>query len=94
MIIRSPQRELFALLYVLLLDASPLLVYSQTDFDCHLTVNDANFDLTSLAGEHVINNTRSTPPTTTVDSLRFNLCADLKPIDGLPERDQVRRSVS
>lgn len=94
MILRSLQRELFALLYVLLLDVSPLLVYSQADFNCRLTVNDANFDLTSLAGEQVINNTRLTPPTTTVDTLRFDLCADLKHIDGLPERDQVRRSVS
>jgi len=46
------------------------------------------FDLTSLSGEHVINRTRETPPTTMVDSLRFNLCAGLEPQGNLPEQEQ------
>lgn len=63
---------------------------SETPFDCHLTVDNTKFDLTSLAGVHTVNRTRDTPPTKTVDSLRFDLCAELKPQEGLSEHDQVR----
>jgi hypothetical protein len=87
MIRRAQRRELLALLSILLFDN--FLLYAHA-FDCHLSVNDASFDLTSLAGEHVINRTRSTPPTTMIDSLRFDLCAELKTIEGLAEHDQVR----
>lgn len=90
MILRSPSRELVALLSILLFSNSPFFIYSQSDFDCHITINDTKFDLTSLTGEHIVNRTRSTPPTTMIDSLRFDLCADLKRIDGLAEHDQVR----
>jgi hypothetical protein len=90
MIHRSQRRELLALLSILLFDNFLLYAHALAEFNCHINVNDANFDLTSLAGEHVINRTRSTPPTTMVDSLRFDLCADLKTIEGLAEHDQVR----
>lgn len=90
MIRRSQRRELLALLSILLFDNFLLQVHALADFDCHITVNEASFDLTSLAGEHVINRTRSTPPTTMIDSLRFDLCADLNMIEGLAEYDQVR----
>lgn len=89
---RSQRRELLALLSVLLFDSFLLYAHALSDFDCHISVNDAKFDLTSLAGEHVINRTRSTPPTTMVDSLRFDLCSDLKTLEGLDEHDQVRLS--
>lgn len=90
MIRRSQRRELLALLSILLFDSFLLYAHALSDFDCHISVNDAKFDLTSLAGEHVINRTRSTPPTTMVDSLRFDLCADLKTLESLDEHDQVR----
>jgi hypothetical protein len=84
----SQRRDLFALLSILLLDNFLLYAHASTDFDCRLSVNDVNFDLTTLAGEQIVNRTRSTPPTTMIDSLRFDLCADLKTIDGLAEHDQ------
>ena len=90
MIRRAQRRELLALLSILLFDNFLLYTHALVDFDCHISVNDAKFDLTSLTGEHVINRTLSTPPTTMIDSLRFDLCADLKPIEGLAEHDQVR----
>ncbi len=89
MILRYSRQELIALLSILVLSNSSLFVYSQSEFDCHITINDAKFDLTRLAGAHNVNRTRSTPPTTMIDSLRFDLCADLKQIDGLAEHDQV-----
>ena len=81
------QRHL-AFIFVIVLN----IIHAKSDstFDCHVTVENLKFDLTSLIGEHVINRTRETPPTTMVDSLRFNLCADLEPQGDLPEQDQVR----
>jgi len=90
MILRSSRQKLIVLLSILVFSNSSLYVHSQSEFDCHITINDAKFDLTSLAGAHIVNRTRSTPPTTMVDSLRFDLCADLKQVDGLAEHDQVR----
>jgi hypothetical protein len=90
----SQRRDLLALLSILLLDNFLLYAHASTDFDCRLSVNDVNFDLTTLAGEQIVNRTRSTPPTTMIDSLRFDLCADLKTIDGLAEHDQVRLRAS
>jgi hypothetical protein len=48
-----------------------------------------SFDLSSLDAEREVSQTRSTPPSTMVDSLRFNVCGDLKPIDGVKAEDQV-----
>lgn len=77
-----------AFIFVIVLN----IIYAKSDptFDCRVTIENMEFDLTSLSGEHVINRTRETPPTTMVDSLRFNLCADLEPQADLPEQDQVR----
>jgi len=58
-------------------------------FNCHVNVNSLNFNLTKLAGEHAATRTRTTPPSTMVDTLRFDLCADLKPQEGVAEADQV-----
>lgn len=84
MILRSPSKDLFLLLSLALLNS----VYS-LDFDCHVTVDDQKYDLTSLSGEQILNRTRSTPPSTMVDSLRFDLCAELARIPYLPDDDQV-----
>lgn len=85
MILR-PQQHL-ALIFVIVLN----IIHAKSDstFDCSVTIEHITFDLTSLAGEHVITRTRETPPTTMVDSLRFNLCADLESQGDLPEQDQV-----
>lgn len=94
MIHRFQRRELLALFSVLFFDSFLLYAHASADFDCHINVGDVSFDLTSLAGERVINHTRSTPPTTMIDSLRFDLCADLKLLEGLAEHDQVRPTTS
>lgn len=65
---------------------------TSTSFDCHVTVDGVKFDLTSLAGEHIVNQTRNSPPSTTVQSLRFNLCDGLKKLEGFSDQDQVRTS--
>lgn len=59
-------------------------------FDCHVTTNSLTFDLTNLAGEHKVSRTRSTPPSTMLDELRFDLCEDLKKLDNVADTDQVR----
>lgn len=59
-----------------------------TPFDCHVTVGALTFDLTSLDREYSASRTRTTPPTTMVDSLSFNICNDLKPQSGVAEQDQ------
>ena len=90
MILRRP--TLLPLHFVILLCLIPL-VPAQNDssnFDCHITIDNLKYDLTSLAGEHSVSRERDTPPSTMVDSVRFDMCADLKASDGVPEGDQVR----
>ena len=65
---------------------------SQT-FDCQLTeIQRVKIDFTPLisAGEQTFNRTRNTPPTSTIDSLRFDLCDDLTQLRDIPEDEQVR----
>ena len=59
-------------------------------FNCHVQTNDLTYDLIPLQGEHTVSRTRETPPSSWVDSIRFDLCADLKPQDGVAAGDQVR----
>ena len=59
-------------------------------FNCRVRTNDLTYDLTPLQGEHTVSRTRETPPTNWVDSVRFDLCADLKLQDGVAAGDQVR----
>lgn len=66
-----------------------LYVNADTPFDCKVAFENINFDLTSLAGEHVVNRTRDTSPSKTMDLLRLDLCNDLKTLEGVPEHDQV-----
>lgn len=58
-------------------------------FNCRVRTNDLTYDLTPLQGEHTILRTRETPPSSWVDSVRFDLCADLKQQDGVAAGDQV-----
>ncbi|TFK21963.1 hypothetical protein FA15DRAFT_672003 [Coprinopsis marcescibilis] len=64
-----------------------LLLVRADDFDCIQTLGGTRYNLTIL-GEQSVNRTRATPPTTTVDYLRFNLCEDLAPKADLPDHDQ------
>jgi len=59
-------------------------------FDCRVRTNDLTYDLTPLQGEHTVSRTRETPPSSWVDSVRFDLCADLRLQDGAAAGDQVR----
>ncbi|KAF9462416.1 autophagy-related protein 27 [Collybia nuda] len=87
-----PLSALPAVLLSLLFISVPLTVAADNDslFDCRVSVDGAKFDLTQLAGEHTINKTRELPPSTMVDSLRFDLCEDLKKLDKVADRDQCK----
>jgi hypothetical protein len=81
---------LLGLPFLLSLSHSVLFAWAE-DFDCKPTLEGSLYDFTSLGnGEHVVNRTRETPPTKTVDSLAFDLCGDLKSKEGVAEQDQVR----
>ena len=86
MILRLQQH--LALIFVIALNI--IRAKSDSTFDCHVTIENIKFDLTSLSGEHVISRTRETPPTTVIESLRFNLCENLGHQGDLSEQDQVR----
>lgn len=93
MILRAFCRLPTALLSALLL----FLPYSLADnselFDCRVTVRGVKFNMMSLGGMRMVNRTYDTPPTTTIYSLRFDLCDDLKQLSDVPEGDQVRHHV-
>jgi hypothetical protein len=81
------------LLYLLSLLHLPAALAARRDdrnaFDCHATVGLLTYDLTALAGEHTLNRTRETPPTSMEDAVRFDLCAELPVQEGVAEVDQV-----
>jgi hypothetical protein len=77
-----------SLLYFLLLLIS--VANSQPDAECHLSVGDNKYDLSALSGDQTISRTRSSPPTTITDTLRFNICKELSPLEGVASGDQVR----
>ncbi|KAH8107249.1 autophagy-related protein 27 [Cristinia sonorae] len=58
------------------------------DFDCHVVIGDLKYDLTSLNKEYSVSRTRDTPPTKWQDTVRFNLCSELKAQDGVAAEDQ------
>lgn len=58
-------------------------------FDCKVSLDDLKYDLTGISGERAVSRERDTPPTKMRDTLRFNLCADLKKQDGIADEDQV-----
>jgi len=85
MIIRH--RGTYLLYFLLLLISS---ASSQPDAECHLSVGDNKYDLSALSGDQTISRTRSSPPTTITDTLRFNVCKELTPLEGVASGDQVR----
>ncbi|KAF8633345.1 hypothetical protein AX17_004517 [Amanita inopinata Kibby_2008] len=89
MILRQPALDWLPPLLTSLLVLCPQVVFADDKpFDCHVEAHGFKFDLTSLAGEQVLNRTRDTPPSRMVDSLRFNMCAELKSLEAIAERDQ------
>lgn len=76
----------------LLLSCALSSVWAQadsTDFDCHAVLSDLKYDLTQLDKEFSLVRERDTPPTKWKDTVRFNLCSDLKQQDGVAAEDQV-----
>lgn len=57
-------------------------------FDCRVRTNGLTYDLTPLQGEHTVSRLRETPPSSWVDFVRFDLCADLKLQEGVAPGDQ------
>lgn len=78
-------------LYVQAAALLALTSYASADeFNCRFQYNGLEYDLTGLAGEHQIMRERRSPPTTMVDKVKFDLCADLEREGSIDERDQVR----
>src|SRR5258706_5485602 len=61
---------------------------------CHIKVNGLSFDLSSIAGQHSVSRTRDTPPTSMEDILNFDICDELKLLDGVDQANQVRTALS
>ncbi|KAG6911143.1 hypothetical protein DXG01_003883 [Tephrocybe rancida] len=87
MILRLPRTLPTVILSLLLF--TPTYAADDSPFDCRVTVDGAKFDLTSLAGEHTASQKRETRPTSTIDLLRFDLCAELKKQEDVAEGDQT-----
>ena len=77
--------SLWLLLLLLISDAS-----SQPDADCRMSIGDHMYDFSALSGDHTVSRSRSLPPTNMTDTLRFNVCKELSPLEGVASGDQVR----
>ncbi|KAJ4483392.1 autophagy-related protein 27 [Lentinula aciculospora] len=75
MILRYLSRLPLAVL--LLLSCYVPKIAAADGFNCIVTIGTTNFDLTSLNNEHKVTRSRSTPPSTMVDSVTFNICDNL-----------------
>lgn len=73
----------------------PSSTYAQDPFNCKLSLDNgkSTYDLTTIAGEHVISRTRVTPPSSQYEEVRFDMCADLAKKEGIADGDQVRPRV-
>ncbi|KAG9316638.1 autophagy-related protein 27-domain-containing protein [Chiua virens] len=78
---RRPAPVHFFPLLFLLSAAIHVTAQNSRSFDCHFSVGDRHYDLSELAGIKVVNRTRDSPPTTYLDELRFDLCADMTPVE-------------
>ncbi|KAF8658246.1 hypothetical protein AX16_002022 [Volvariella volvacea WC 439] len=87
---RSRLLGAFSLLITTLLLSSPLTRAADDadPFDCHVTVDNVKWDLTKLAGEKSLSRTLSSPPTSNVETLRFNLCGNLRTSEDVSKDDQ------
>ncbi|KAJ1304856.1 hypothetical protein OPQ81_005990 [Rhizoctonia solani] len=57
-------------------------------FNCDFQFGGVHYDMHLMNGEWVVKQDRSTPPTIMHDELRFNVCGDLKKLDGVKDGDQ------
>ncbi|EMD37846.1 type II membrane protein [Gelatoporia subvermispora B] len=77
---------------ILLLSLAARIASAQDDssnpFDCLVTYDGFKYDLTGLKGEHELPRTIQSPPSEIVDTVRFDLCADLTRQDGVADEDQ------
>ena len=66
-------------------------IYSAfADWNCKFTVpNVGDYDLSGLAGQHTVERTRSTPPTSMIDRIIFDVCNELDQSQ-IPESERVR----
>ncbi|KAJ4497106.1 autophagy-related protein 27 [Lentinula lateritia] len=62
---------------LLLLSCYTPIILAADGFNCVFNIDTTKFDLSSLNNEHKITRSRSTPPSTMVDSLTFNVCDHL-----------------
>lgn len=62
---------------------------SGTPFNCQPTLDGTTYDLTSLKGAQIVTRERDSPPSKFIDELRFDLCAELQPVEGRLSEDQV-----
>ncbi len=85
MIIRQRGTSSLWLLLLLISAAS-----SQPDAECHKAIGDDRYDLSALKGDHTVSRSRSLPPTNMMDTLRFNICNELSPLEDVGSGDQVR----
>jgi hypothetical protein len=85
MIIRQRGTPSLWLLLLLISAAS-----SQLDADCRLSIGDHMYDFSALSGDQTVSRSRSLPPTNMTDTLRFNVCKELSPLEGVGSGDQVR----
>ena len=85
MIIRHRRTPLLWLLTLLLTAAS-----AQPDSECNIAIGDDKYDFSALSGDHAVSRTRSSPPTTMTDTLRFNVCKELSLLEGVDTGEQVR----
>ncbi|KAH7929905.1 hypothetical protein BV22DRAFT_1001917 [Leucogyrophana mollusca] len=66
-----------------------LVSAAQDPYDCSkVQVDSLSYDLSPLAGVRTVSRTRETPPSTMIDELRFDICAELSALDGVSEQDQ------
>jgi len=83
MIIRQRGTSSLWLLLLLISAAS-----SQPDAECLMSIGDNNYDFSALKGDHNVSRSRSLPPTNMTDTLRFNICKGLSPLEGVASGDQ------
>lgn len=67
---------------------SSAIVSAQNE-ECHIYIDPWKYDLNTTRGDHSVERTRVTPPSTIRESVRFNLCDELQPLDGVASEDQV-----
>ncbi|KAG6333335.1 hypothetical protein ID866_5752 [Astraeus odoratus] len=85
---RIPPVKILSVLLVLSALMGVTAQDSGSPFDCQPIVDGTKYDLTGLKGVQVVVREQDSPPSMFIDELRFDLCAELQPIDGRSSEDQ------